>query len=129
MKSANACECVDSFWCSKVSSEIQAAILLAFAQNPKAHAKFLAAPTMPRPTFTSIWLNLPQEQREGLGKSLASLPQRFTEETLWQTAGAYRQYVCDPSHSSHILYLFSQSWELDERFDMLYCGTELKILD
>lgn len=128
MKPANACECVDSFWCSKVAPDIQTVIELAFAQNPKAHAKFLAAPVMPRPMVTSIWLNLPQEQKEGFRLILADLPRRFTEEIFWQTADTYRPSVCDPSAASHILYLLSYPWELDEQFDMLYYAAELKLL-
>lgn len=128
MKPANACEFVDGQWCKPVSAEVAAAIEAAFAENPKAKQKFDSAPDMPKPAVNSTWMTLSGEESTAFSALLARMPQRFTLEQFWSQTSDYRRCVTDPSGASHILYLYSYLWEIDEHFDPLHFGPELKQL-
>ena len=128
MKPANACEFVDGQWCKAVSAEVAAAIEAAFAENPKAKQKFDSAPDMPKPSVASTWMKLSEEEAAAFSALFSQMPSRFTQEQFWALASAYRRCVTDPSGASHILYLFSYLWEIDEHCDPLHFGPELKKL-
>ena len=128
MKPANACEFVDSQWCKAVSAEVAAAIEAAFAENPRAKQKFDSAPDMPKPSVASTWMKLSDEEAAAFSDLLSLMPQRFTQVQFWALASDYRRCITDPSGASHILYLFSCLWEIDEHCDPLHFGPELKKL-
>ena len=128
MKPANACEFVDGQWCKAVSAETAAAIEAAFAENPRAKQKFDSAPDMPKPSVASTWMKLSDEEAAAFSDLLSLMPQRFTQVQFWALASDYRRCITDPSGASHILYLFSCLWEIDEHCDPLHFGPELKKL-
>ena len=128
MKPSNACDFVDAQWCKTVSTDIVQSIETAFAENPKARAKFENAPNMPAPSIASTWMMLTDEQVELFSEHIKNLPERFTIEQFWSLSKHYRQYVVDPSKATHILYLFSYLWEIDDNFEPLHFGPEIKKL-
>ena len=71
---------------------------------------------------------LRNEQAESFTECIKNLPDRFTVEQFWTWSASYRQYLVDPSKATHILYLFSYLWEIDEQFEPLRFGPELKKL-
>ena len=111
----------------KEKSIIQS-IETAFAENPKAKVKFENAPNMPAPSIASTWMMLADEQVELFSEHIKNLPDRFTIEQFWSLSEHYRQYVVDPSKATHILYLFSYLWEIDDNFEPLHFGPEIKKL-
>ena len=128
MKPSNACDFVDAQWCKTVSADIVQYIETAFAENPKAKVKFENAPNMPAPSVASTWMMLADEQAELFSEYIKNLPDRFTIEQFWSLSEHYRQYVVDPSKATHILYLFSYLWEIDDNFEPLHFGPEIKKL-
>ena len=128
MKPSNACEFVDAQWCKTVSNDITQSIESAFAENPKAKAKFENAPSIPNPSVASAWMALTDEQAEVFSEHVKNLPEQFTCEQFWSLSASYRQYIVEPSKATHILYLFSYLWEIDENFKPLHFGPELKKL-
>ncbi len=128
MKSSNACEFVDAQWCKPVSNEILKAIEAVFEENPKAKEKFEKAPNMPNPSIASAWLALSDEQEESFSQLISNLPERFTSGQFWTWSADYRKYIVDPSKATHILYLFSYLWEINDNFEPLHFGPELKKL-
>jgi hypothetical protein len=128
MKPSNACEFVDAQWCKPVSNDISHSIEATFAENPKVKEKFENAPNMPKPSVASAWLKLTDEQAELFLKFMQTLPERFTSKEFWSYSASYRQYIVDPSEATHILYLFSYLWEIDDNFEPLHFGPELKKL-
>ena len=128
MKPSNACDFVDAQWCNPVSDDIVRSIEAMFVENPKAKQKFEKAPDMPKPSVASAWLMLSDEQAECFSKLILSCPERFTSEHFWSLASEYRKYIVDPSHATHILYLFSYLWEISDHFEPLHFGPELKKL-
>lgn len=126
MKPSNACDFVDAFWCKPVSNDIVHSIELAFAENPKAKIKFENALSMPNPSVASAWLALSDEQAELFSEHIKNLPNRFTREEFWSWSTSYRQYIVDPAKATHILYLYSYPWEIDEKYEPLHFGPELK---
>ena len=128
MKPSGACEFVDVQWCKPVSNDIVQSIEAAFAENPKAKMKFENAPNMPKPSVANAWMALTDEQAELFSKHIKNLPDRFTVEQFWSWSASYRQYIVDPSKATHILYLFSYLWEIDENFEPLHFSPELKKL-
>ena len=128
MKPSNACEFVDAQWCQIVSTDIIQSIETAFAENPKAKVKFENAPNMPAPSVASIWMVLSDEEAELFLEHIKKLPERFTIKQFWSLSEYYRQYVVDPSEATHTLYLFSYLWEIDDDFEPLHFGPEIKKL-
>ena len=128
MKPSNACDFVDAQWCKPVSDDMVHSIELVFAENPKAKAKFENAPSMPNPSVASTWMALTDEQAELFSEHTKNLPERFTAEQFWSLSASYRQYIVDPSKATHILYLFSYLWEIDDNFEPLHFAPELKKL-
>lgn len=128
MKPSNACEFVDAQWCHPVSNDIVQSIEAALEENPKAKQKFDKAPNMPTPSVASAWMTLTDEQAESFSECIKNLPGRFTAEQFWALAASYRQYRTEPSKATHILHLFSYLWEIDEQFEPLHFGIELKKL-
>lgn len=128
MKPSNACDFVDAQWCKPVSNDIAQSIEATFTANPKAKAKFDNAPNMPKPSVTSAWMELTDEQAESFRKLIQTLPKRFTSEDFWSCSASYRQYIVDPSKATHILYLFSYLWEINDNFEPLHFAPELKKL-
>ena len=128
MKPSNACEFVDAQWCRLVSNDIAQSIEAIFEENPKAKQKFDKASNMPTPSVTSAWMTLTDEQAASFSGLFKDLPDRFTAEQFWIMAASYRQYRANPSKATHILYLFSYLWEIDEQFEPLHFGPELKKL-
>ena len=128
MKPNNACEFVDAQWCKPVANDIKQSIEASFAENPKAKSKFENAPNMPNPSVASVWMVLTDEQAESFLECVHNLPARFTAEQFWNVAASYRQYQTNPSEATHILYLFSYLWEIDEQFEPLHFSPELKKL-
>jgi len=128
MKPRNACEFVDAQWCHPVSNDIVQSIEAAFEENPKAKQKFDKASNMPTPSVASVWMTLTDEQAELFSECIKNLPDRFTAEQFWTVVASYRQYRTNPAKATHILYLFSYLWEIDEQFEPLRFGPELKKL-
>lgn len=128
MKPGNACEFVDAQWCKPVSDEIAQAIEAVFAENGKAKQKFDNAPNLPKPSVASVWMRLTEEQATSFADTLTALPERFALEQFWEQAANYRQFVVDPSKATHIVYLYSYLWEIDDHFEPLHFGTEIKKL-
>ena len=128
MKPCNACEFADSQWCNPVSDDVAQAIEKAFNDNPKAKEKFDKAPNMPEPSIMNIWLSLTDEQVDTFSEFLKTLPNKFTLEEFKEMFAGYRQYIVDPSKATHILNLFSYLWEIDDNFEPLHFGAELKRL-
>ena len=129
MKPSNACEFLDSKICQPVSNDIVEAIESAFAENPKAKEKFDNAPSMPNPSVYSVWMSLSDEQADSFAELLSSLPDRFTLELFWKRSADYRQYVAKPPHYTHILYLYSYLWEVNDNCEPLHFGPEITKCD
>ena len=129
MKPSNACEFLDSKNCQPVSHDIVKSIESAFAENPKAKEKFDNAPSMPSPSIHSVWLSLSDEQAEFFADSLSKLPERFTLEEFWKILADYRKYVSKPPSYTHILYLHSYLWEMNDAFEPLHFSAEIKKCD
>ncbi|MBQ8879565.1 MAG: hypothetical protein IJY69_01835 [Clostridia bacterium] len=129
MKPSNACECLDSIHCQLVSQDVVRAIEDAFAENPKIKEKFDNAPSMPNPSVYSVWMSLSDEQADSFAELLSSLPDRFTLELFWKRSADYRQYVAKPPHYTHILYLYSYLWEVNDNCEPLHFGPEITKCD
>ena len=129
MKPSNACEFLDSKNCQLVSQDVVRAIEDAFAENPKAKEKFDNAPSMPNPSVYSVWMSLSDEQAASFTTLLSTLPERFTIDEFWKHLANYRQYVVKPPHYTHILYLYSYLWEINESCEPLHFAPELKKCD
>ncbi len=128
MKPRNACDFVDAQWCKPVTNDILQSIEAAFDENPKAKAKFEKAPNMPDPAIGSAWMALTDEQAESFSEHIKKLPTRFTLAQFWSWCASYEQYIVNASKATHILYLFSYLWEIDDNFDTLHFAPELKKL-
>lgn len=128
MKPSNACEFVDAQWCKPVANDIVHSIELAFSENPKSKAKFENAPSMPDPSVASTWMAFTDEQVQVFSEHLKNLPDRFTLEEFWSRFASDRKYIVDSSKATHILYLFSYLWEIDDKFEPLCFGPELRKL-
>lgn len=126
MKPSSACEFVDAQWCRPVSMEIAQAIEAAFEENPKARQKFGKAPDMPKPSVSSTWLALSDEQAESFSRQIVNYPERFTLDQFWVWSAGYRRHITDPSAATHILYLFSYLWEISDDFEPLHFGPALQ---
>ena len=83
---------------------------------------------MPNPSVASAWMALTDEQAELFSECVKKMPDRFTAEQFWTWFADYRQYIVDPCKATHILYLFSYLWEIDEQFEPLHFSPELKKL-
>ena len=83
---------------------------------------------MPKPAVASAWMILSDEQADSFSELFNKLPEKFTWEQFWTLAKYYRKNIVDPSKATHILYLFSYLWEINETFDTLHFGPELKKL-
>ena len=129
MKPSNACEFLDSKICQPVSNDIVEAIESAFAENSKAKEKFDNAPSMPNPSVYSVWMSLSNEQADSFTDLLSTLPERFTLDEFWKLSADYRQYIAKPPHYTHILYLHSYLWEINDRFEPLHFRPEIKKCD
>ena len=129
MKPSNACEFLDSKNCQLVSQDVVRAIEDAFAENPKIKEKFDNAPSMPNPSVCSVWMSLSDEQADSFAELLSSLPDRFTLELFWKRSADYRQYVAKPPHYTHILYLYSYLWEVNDNCEPLHFGPEITKCD
>ena len=129
MKPSNACEFLDSKNCQLVSQDVVRAIEDAFAENPKIKEKFDNAPSMPNPSVYSVWMSLSDEQADSFAELLSSLPDRFTLELFWKRSADYRQYVAKPPHYTHILYLYSYLWEVNDNCEPLHFGPEITKCD
>ena len=129
MKPYNACEITDSQWCNPVSEDIAQTIEKAFNDNPKAKEKFDKSPNLPTPSVMNIWLGLTDEQVDMLSETLNTLPNKFSLKEFKEIFASYRQHLADPSKATHILNLFSYLWEIDDNFEPLHFGTELKKID
>ena len=129
MKPSNACEFLDSKNCQLVSQDVVRAIEDAFAENPKIKEKFDNAPSMPNPSVYSVWMLLSDEQADSFAELLSSLPDRFTLELFWKRSADYRQYVAKPPHYTHILYLYSYLWEVNDNCEPLHFGPEITKCD
>jgi len=128
LKPSNACEFIDARWCKPVSYDIAQSIEATFAENPKAKIKFENAPNMPKPSIASTWLAFTDEQVESFEECIKNLPDRFTIEQFWSWTASFQQCIVDPSQATHILYLFSYLWEIDDNFDPLHFAPQLKKL-
>lgn len=128
MKPSNACEFVDAQWCKPISNEIVLSIESIFENNAKAKHKFETAPNMPNPSVASEWLALSDEQADSFSQLISNFPERFTSEQFWTWSVDYRKHSVDPSKATHILYLFSYLWEINDNFEPLHFGPEIKKL-
>ena len=128
MKPSNACDCLDAQLCQTVSEDIKDLIETAFAENPKAKAKFEKATNIPQPYVASTWMALTDEQVESFSEHIKNLPERFSLEQFWSLSASYKQYIVAPSSANHILYLYSYLWEIDDDFQPLHFGPEIKKL-
>lgn len=129
MKPSNACEFLDSKNCQLVSQDVVRAIEDAFAENPKIKEKFDNAPSMPNPSVYSVWMSLSDEQADSFAELLSSLPDRFTLGLFWKRSADYRQYVAKPPHYTHILYLYSYLWGVNDNCEPLHFGPEITKCD
>ena len=80
---------------------------------------------MIKPTIEPIWLNLSNEEAIKLEKLLIELPKPFIKNTLWKRLNQNGIQVTLPP-TSHILYLFCNLWEMNEKYNLLYFAAELK---
>lgn len=117
-------ECVDGEWCKPVSIEKKYEIEQYFKEHPKDWNRFLSAPVVIKPTIEPIWLNLSNEDVIKLEKLLTELPKPFTADMLRKLFDQNGIQVTFPP-TSHILYLFCNSWEMDEKYNLLYFATKL----
>lgn len=85
---------------------------------------FLSASVVIKPTIEPIWLNLSNEDVIKLEKLLTELPKPFTTDMLRKLFDQNGIQVTFPP-TSHILYLFCNSWEMDEKYNLLYFATKL----
>ena len=77
---------------------------------------------MIKPTIEPIWLNLSNEYVIKLEKLLTELPKPFTADMLRKLFDQNGIQVTFPP-TSHILYLFCNSWEMDEKYKFaLFCN-------
>ena len=129
MKPSNACEFLDSKHCQLVSQDVVRAIEDAFAENPKAKEKFDNAPSMPNPSVYSVWMSLSDEQAKAFADVMSKLPERFTLDEFWKLSADYRQYVVKPPQYTHILYLYSYLWEVNDNCEPLHFGPEITKCD
>ena len=129
MKPSNACEFLDSQHCQPVPREVARAIEAAFAENPKAKEKFDNAPSMPNPSVYSVWMSLSDEQAKAFADVMSKLPERFTLDEFWKLSADYRQYVVKPPQYTHILYLYSYLWEVNDNCEPLHFGPEITKCD
>ena len=128
MKPSNACEFVDAQWCRPVSRDILHLIAATFEENPKTKDKFENAPSMPKPSVSSTWMVLTDEDAELFSEHIKNLPERFTLQEFWAWSASYSEYIADPSKATHILNLFSFLWEIDDKFEPLHFAPVLKKL-
>lgn len=128
MKPSNACDFVDSQWCKPVSDDITEAIEAEFRNNPKAKQKFDSAPDMPNPSVANLWLKLSDEQALSLSELLSALPERFTKNEFLGYVKGYKECTVDPSEATHIVYIMSYLWEINEAFEPLNFKAEIKKL-
>lgn len=71
---------------------------------------------------------LSEEQADSFSQLFEKMPEKFTVEQFWKWAEAYRKCIVDPSRATYILYLFSYLWEINENYDPLHFGLELRKL-
>ncbi|MBE6596252.1 MAG: hypothetical protein E7641_01140 [Ruminococcaceae bacterium] len=126
MKPSNACEFLDAKNCQPVSHDTAMAIEAAFAENPKAKEKFDKSPNLPNPSVYSVRMSLSDDQADSFAKLLSDLPERYTSDEFWERFADYKQYIVKPPHYTHILYLYSYLWEINDHFDPLHFGAEIK---
>ena len=117
-------ECVDGEWCKPVFIEKKYEIEQYFKEHPKDWNRFLSASVVIKPTIEPIWLNLSNEYVIKLEKLLTELPKPFTADMLRKLFDQNGIQVTFPP-TSHILYLFCNSWEMDEKYNLLYFATKL----
>ena len=128
MKPNIACECVNSYWCEKVSNEERILIENYFVENPDFKIKFNSRENIPNPTIVNCWLTIPEDKVDEFKELLKSLPPKYTEKEFRDMAKEYKSYVSGPP-STHILNFSHYYWELDENYDMILFNAQLKELN
>lgn len=126
MKPSNACDLVDAQWCKPVSDDLRKAIESAFCENPKAKQKFDNAPNIPKPSVTNLPFSLTAEQAASFSDIIKKLPEKFTEDQLLSFIHEYLPFKTVFSDATHILYIWTHPWDIDQNFDPFYFSPELK---
>lgn len=127
MKPNIMCECVDSYWCKKVSDEELEMIENYFAENPEFKEKFDSRENLPNPTIVNYWMTIPIEKIEYFKKLLTDLPQKYSETQFWNMAKEYKSYV-SRTPATHLLQFSHYYWELDKNYDLILFDAILKDL-
>ncbi|MBQ9746378.1 MAG: hypothetical protein IJW21_06105 [Clostridia bacterium] len=116
-------DCCDAAWCKPVSAEELAAINEYFAAHLKDAEKFAAKSFVTAPAISALWLELPEAEKARFEEAVASLPERFTQNQLFEILEAKEllKYVSKPSpYVNATLQMNHLLWELDENFDCIY---------
>ncbi|MBR6800474.1 MAG: hypothetical protein IKM61_01830 [Eubacteriaceae bacterium] len=115
----------DFAYLKPVTGEIIDMINEYFENDPKYKEKFDKAPVKIRPSITNVWLDIPDEDAEKLQEVLGTLPEKFTIDEIASVAEEYLRHATRPP-ARYIPNLLAYPWDLNEKFDMLYHGWELK---
>jgi hypothetical protein len=85
----------------------------------EAKQKFDNAPDMPNPSIANLWLKLSDEQAQSLSEILAALPKQFTKNEFLGYVKGYKECTADPSEATHIVYIMSYLWEINDNFELM----------
>ncbi len=118
---------VDASWIKPVSLETLKEIHDYFSQNPDYKDKYENAEIKLQPTITNCWINLSESEANELRMLGDKLPDRFTMDDFWEKAKNFKKYISSPP-TSHLINFTTYPWNMDEKFNLIYNGYEIKKL-
>lgn len=117
----------DSAWCKPVSREVLTLIEQYWSDHPEDYQKFVNTPFVDRPSVSTTWLELTDEQEELVQQAIRELPALFTKEEVLKTFKKYGIEKCfSRPPSNHTFVCKHTLWELDGNFDPLFKNPQLK---
>lgn len=120
-------DCSDGYWCKPVGPEIKHQIDQYFEEHPKDYERFCALPCSPRPTISSAWLNMTEEEAKRFETAIEAWPEVFTQEEsmkLFEANGLAHCFGKPPAN--YIFYCNTRPWELNENFDPIFRNPKLE---
>lgn len=116
----------DSAWCKPVPIDILEAINQYFNNNPQDYQRFIDTPFVDRPSVSTTWLQLKDEQVKIFQDVIQKLPILFTQKEALDLFEKYNLKQCFSSPPSNYTFVCDHTlWELDENFNPLFKNPRL----
>lgn len=116
--------CEDSQWIKPVSKEALSQIKKYFEEHPDYKQKFDSEEVKVPPDIMNIWIDLPEKDEADFKRLLATLPEKYTYDSLFNTIGRYKHYITKPP-AKYLLNLLFFLWDVDNNGNLLFSDWNL----